>query len=117
VIAHTDLPGLDETTARRILIVARGIAPCLDALAGEARTDAIAIIQGAAAELPKPGERRIRTMTRNGTSVAMDPYESAFGKEERAGLRALCGSAASAAGAPVGVFPTAGVVTEMWPER
>lgn len=42
----------DDSLARRVLVRARSIAPCLDTLEGEPRLDAIAILTGVVAEIP-----------------------------------------------------------------
>lgn len=109
-----DLPGVDVMSARRLLVTARLIAPCLDTLESDARMDALAILQGVASRLPEPGMERVRTQSRNGTSVGLDPFTSAFTAEDRAALRALCGTAASP-GQPVGSFPLGRVADHIWP--
>lgn len=86
-IAPYEILGVDETTARLVLSVARSIAP-IDALDGEPRQNAIAILATVAAELPTPGEGRIGSMSRNGTSISFT--QSAFGPDIRAALIALC---------------------------
>ena len=118
MINPEDIPGIDRPTALRLLAKARSIAPCLDNLEGTDRETAIAILQGVASELPKPGARRIRTQSRNGTSVGYDGFASAFSDDDKDSLRALCGaSSASAAAAPVGSFPDSGLVKDLWPEK
>ncbi len=113
----SDITGVDPTVALRLLAVARSIAPCLDSLTGDNAKTAVAIIQGVAAELPAPGSRRVRSQSRNGTSIGFDAFVSAWTAEEKAALRALCGHSVASSGAPVGVFPAPGVVESLWPER
>lgn len=114
MIRPVDLPGLDMLVARRLIATARSIAPCLDSLVDETRDEAIAILLGVAAELPAPGTGRLRSQSRNGTSVTWADYSSAFSSDDRAALRALCGTAA-AAGAPVGSFPASSMTRQVWP--
>ena len=113
----SDITGVDPTVALRLLAVARSIAPCLDSLTGDDAMTAVAIIQGVAAELPAPGSRRVRSQSRNGTSIGFDAFVSAWTPEEKAALRSLCGHSVASSGAPVGVFPAPGVVESLWPER
>ena len=112
------IPGVSRADAVRLIATARTFAPCLDILDGDAAETAIAILSGVAAELPSPGTRRVRSQSRNGTAVSMADFDSAFGRDDRAALRALCGSSnLAAAGAPVGHFPPGGVIEETRPEK
>lgn len=115
MIAPTDLGG-DEDRARLVLIRARTIAPCLDALVKDTEPwkDAIAILKDVLAELPAPGERRLRGLSRNGTSVTLDAVDSAFSDDNRAALRALCGATSSSA-APRASFPQDKLFERLWP--
>lgn len=111
-----DITGVDRKVAIRLIAVARSIAPCLDSLEGEAWVAAVAIIEGVAAELPTSGSRRVRSQSRNGTSVSWDASASAFSQDDRDALRALCGAASSAsASAPVGSFPESTITRNIWP--
>ena len=114
MIGPSDLQGVDTNVARRLIATARSIAPCLDTLDGEARADAIAVLLGVAAELPAPGTGRMKAQSRNGTSVSWAVDTSAFTADDRAALRALCGTAA-AAGAPAGSFPASTIARRIWP--
>jgi hypothetical protein len=114
MIGPSDLPGLDEAVARRLIATARSIAPCLDTLVDEPREDAIAILLGVAAELPAPGTGRMKSQSRNGTSVAWSDFSTAFTADYRSALRALC-SAIGATGAPVGSFPESAMACDIWP--
>jgi hypothetical protein len=109
----SDLPDLDPDVARRLIATARSIAPCLDSLVDEAKATAIAVLLGVAAEQPTPGAGRMKSQSRNGTSVTWADYSSAFSADDRAALRALCG--ASAVGAPVGSFPASTMTRHIWP--
>lgn len=116
MIVPDDITGVDADTARRIIVVARSIAPCLDALeeGTEEHKTALAILRGVAAELPAPGERRLRSMSRAGTSVTFETIRSSFTDDDRIGLEALCG--VPRAGGPIGSFPTSTPISRIWPE-
>ena len=116
MIQTEDLTGVTEDVARALLLRARSIAPCLDSLSGELRKDAIAVLRNVAAELPAPGERRTKSLSRNGTSLQLDSAGSAFSADDIAALRALC-PAASTAGHPRGSFPEPVGLNKIWPER
>ncbi|WP_105567132.1 hypothetical protein [Microbacterium halophytorum] len=112
-----DQIGTDEDAARRVLVRARSFAPCLDSLADERQKDAIAILKGVYAELPDPGARRARSLSRNGTAITFDDLESAFSDDDIRSLRSLCTAAADtvAAGMPSGAFPIDGIAVGVWP--
>jgi hypothetical protein len=106
----------DEDLARRVLVRARSIAPCLNSLDEESTKDARAILRGVVAEIPPPGSRRVRSRARNGTSVSYTDLGGAFSDDDIAGLRAMC-SAAAAPGLPIGSFPRARPIGRVWPEE
>ena len=108
--------GVDEDLGRRILVRARIIAPCLDSLAdgSEEKKNAIAILKGVIAELPEPGSRRAKSLSRNGTSISYAEIQSAFDADAVESLRSLCGQGSTAA--PVGSFPTDRPLARIWPE-
>lgn len=112
--------GGDEDTARRVLLQARSIAPCIQSFPddSEDQKDAIAVLKGVIAELPAAGSARTRSMSRNGTSLSFDPVVTAFTQDVRDQLATLCDAAGSRTdGAmPIGSFPTAPVVERAWPE-
>lgn len=114
MIAPSDLTGVDPNVARRLIATARSIAPCLDTLADEDRLTAIAILLGAASEVPAAGTGRMRSQSRNGTSITWADYSSAFSADDRSALRALC-STVAAAGAPIGSFPVSTIACRIWP--
>lgn len=117
MIQPSDLAGTaDEDRARKVLILARSIAPCVLDFADESeeKKNAVAILKGVLAELPAPGERRMRGLSRNGTSVTLDEVRSAFSEDDRVALRALC-DATAVAGIPQGSFPEERLFERIWP--
>lgn len=120
MLTPTDLGG-DENLARRVLVRARSIAPCIDSLTDgpgdddpKPKSDAIAILKGVIAEIPAAGSRRVRSKSRNGTSITYADIASAFTADDVAALRSLCSAVTS--GLPVGSFPTSRPVGRVWPE-
>lgn len=113
MITPAELGG-DEDTARRVLVRARGIAPCIDTLDGEPKKDAIAILKGVLAEIPAAGARRAKTLARNGTSITYEDVASAFTTDDVTSLRLLC-DAATTAGLPIGCFPEDRLFERLWP--
>jgi hypothetical protein len=124
-IIHSDIAPGREALGRRVLLVARSIAPCLDSLVDgrvdengivhDDRSDAIAVLQGVVESVPAyPG---IAAQRVGPASVTYRAVTSAFSSEVRLSLRALCGlpSEAEAFG-PRGHFPAPGIVTGLWPE-
>jgi hypothetical protein len=118
VIVPTDLPGIDESTANRIIAFARSIAPCLDSLAdGPERDGAIAVLLGVAKEVKGRGSRHIASQGIGPANVRYVDVQSCFFPDDRAALRALC-AASTPTGGPVGHFPAPGrTVSSLWPER
>ncbi|MFK4760301.1 hypothetical protein ACI3KS_05135 [Microbacterium sp. ZW T5_45] len=113
--------GGDESTARRVLVLARSIAPCIDSFTedSEQKKDAIAILQGVLGELPAPGSKRTTQLSRNGTSMSFRDIASAFDDDARASLQALCSAPTSGAqpGTVIaGSFPKARAFERVWPE-
>lgn len=115
-ITHADI-STDEDLGRRVIARARVIAPCLATLDPESEEGltAIALLKGVVGELPSPGERRVRSVSRNGTAVSLDAIVSAFDSDTVASLRALCGSTPRGA-LPMGSFPTTPAFGTVWPE-
>lgn len=107
----------DDDLARRVLVRARSIAPCIDSFAdgSESKKDAIAILKGVIAEIPSAGSRRVRSKSRNGTSISYIDIGGAFSSDDVSGLRSLC--SAVPAGGPVGSFPAARAFEGIWPEE
>lgn len=109
--------GTDEDTARRVLVQARTIAPCIDSFeqGSEDQKNAIAVLKGVIAELPAPGSGRTTQMSRNGTSMSFAQIRSAFEGDPTVQLRALCGGGPTA-GHSAGSFPKRSVLEHVWPE-
>ena len=99
-----------------VLAYAAAVAPALDTLSATARERAVAILRRVAAGLPEPGMARVSQQSRNGISVLFRDVGSAFSSDDRAALRALCGTAAAVPATPAGSFPASGMVAAMWPE-
>jgi len=114
VITPTDIPGVEEDVARRIIVAARSIAPCIDSLDGEPKKDAIAILRGVAAEAPATGSRRVRSQRIGSASVDYWNADT-WMPEDRSALRSLC-AAVPAGGMPVGSFPLTRPIERIWPE-
>lgn len=118
MITPSDFPGVDEDVARRIIVAARSIAPCIDSFEDETenKKNALAILRGVAAEA---ADRPARTLVSTGVGPMREQYrdiESNFSAEDRRLLRSLCG-APVASGMPRGSFPRGGFVTRLWPEQ
>jgi len=120
MITPSDLGG-DADAARRVIVYARTIAPCLDSLedgVGEAdpkpRSDAIAILKGVASDVRQRGVKKQHSGS-SGVEYVVDG--SSFSAEDRASLRSLCG-AVTTGGLPVGSFPLPSrVVTRLFLEE
>lgn len=109
---------VDEQLARRVISTARSFAPCLDSLVGDARENAIAILDGVAAEAEARGARSVASQSVGTARVTYGSATSWFTDDDRDGLRALCQAAASGAGHPVGRFPKpAHALKKVWPEE
>lgn len=116
MIDQSDFPEVDENVARRLLVAARSIAPCIDSFqnGSDEWLNAIAILKGVLAEAPAPGSRRVRAQRIGSASV--DYWDAnTWSREDRAALRSLCASAAPL-GLPRGSFPTERPLSRMWPE-
>jgi hypothetical protein len=115
-ITHEHL-GVDPDLGRRILVLARIIAPCIEALPDDSplREDAIAILRGVADEAQQLPPRSLAS---TGVGPMRETYRdigSCFTEDDRTSLRSLCGLT-SAPGLPLGSFPDAGLIGRMWPE-
>lgn len=106
----------DETLARRVLSVARSIAPNIDSLDSDATADATAILNGIATEAAARG---IRSVDTNKVGTALVKYASPsswFTEDDRAALRAICKVVATS-GHPIGDFPPPDrAYRGVWPE-
>lgn len=116
-ITPSDLGVTDTDLARRVLVRARTIAPLLDTLEGERRLDAIAVLKGVIAEIPRPGESRLRGVTRNGTGKTFDAPSSWFSPDDELSLRSLFEAVDAPAAAPMGSFPVDDLFRGLWPEE
>lgn len=116
MITPDDIPGVGEDVARRIIVAARSIAPCIDSFpdGSEDQKNVIAILRGVAAEVPTPGSRRVRSQRIGSASVDYWNAET-WMPEDRSALRSLC-AAAPTGGNPAGSFPTERVFDRVWPE-
>jgi len=116
VIIKPEEISADDDLARRILVRARSIAPCLASIPDDddRKKDAIAILKGVVAEVPAPGARRVRSRGRNGTSISYSDLGAAFSDDDMASLRSLCEVAP--VGLPVGSFPEARPIEREWAE-
>ena len=115
MITPNDITGADENVARRLLVAARSIAPCIDSFAddSEEKKDAIAILLGVLADAPAAGARRVRAQRIGSASVDYWNADTWL-PEDRAALRSLC--AAPGGGRPRGSFPEAPTVSRLWAE-
>ena len=112
--------GTDEDLARRILIRARAIAPCMAAWPEglDTRAYALAILKGVYARAAAMGTGAVASQGRNGTSISLRQLESAWTREDVDGLRSLCSeSPAEPAGLPLGSFPRERPLSRLWPEE
>ncbi|MBF4625544.1 hypothetical protein [Clavibacter sp. VKM Ac-2872] len=116
MIGKTDLTGVDEKLALRVIATALSIAPCLHTLEGDDRETAIAILSGVAAEAKSRGARHVKGQSVGPARVDYGASESWFFADDRASLRALC-SASASPGGPIGSFPTSSLVSRLWPEE
>ncbi|MCC4250714.1 hypothetical protein [Microbacterium testaceum] len=117
MITPDDLPEVDEDVARRIILAARSIAPCIDSFADESeqKKDALAVLRGVADEAPAKGSRRARAQRIGSASI--DYWDAnTWHAEDRALLRSLC-VPATPLGLPRGSFPTERPVSSLWPEK
>lgn len=124
MIEPSDITGVDADLARRILVTARSIAPCLDTLEDEEgegtpklRSDAISIIKGVAAAGGSRGSHLVKKQNVGPAGVEYNAG-SWWSDDDRAALRSLCAIATDATGGhPIGEFPaTSRVVSRMFPE-
>ena len=118
-VQPSDLAPLDEDSARRILIRAREVAPCLPTVAAdsEIQKDALAILRGVgqrAQAIANAGV--VASQGRNGTTISYRDIKSAFSDEDISGLRFLCGDIGGGRVLPQGSFPTARPLANLWPE-
>lgn len=124
MIKPSDITGVDEDLARRVIAAARTIAPCLDSLvdgvdedAPKPKSDAIAILRGVAREGQSRGSRLVKSQRIGPASVEYTSADSWFSTDDRNSLRSLC-AFVSSAGLPLGHFPAPSTaIAGLWPER
>lgn len=118
MIEPTDVLPNDTDLARRVLAVARSIAPCISSLPdGEERTTAIALLKGIAVEAKARGSRLVANQRIGPAAVEYTKASSWFSDDDRAALRALCTpSSEDASRAPAGHFPQGGLIASLWPD-
>lgn len=115
-ISWSDI-GTDEDLARELMVIARGIAPCLSSLVDESEEwkDARAILRRVYKHVTGRGARYVKTQRIATASVEYTDLESAFDGDPRRGLQSLCTSTA-ARGHSVGSFPAERPIAALWPE-
>lgn len=121
MILPTDLAPASEDLARRIIVYARSIAPCLDTLVdGEGdedpkpRSEAIAILKGVASDVRRRG---VKSQRSGSSAVEYIVSGSTFSAEDRAALRSLCTPPPEPT-LPRGSFPLPSTaLTRMFPEE
>lgn len=118
MIEATDLTGVDENTALRVIAYAISIAPCIDSLpaGGRDRKLAVALLVGVGKEMKARGSRQLKSQRIGPAAVDYVAVASCFSAEDRSALRALCVTSAGA-GNPIGSFPTGRPVSRIWPEE
>lgn len=116
MITPEDFPGVAEDVARRVIVAARSIAPCIDSFpdGSEEKKNALAILRGVAAEAPAAGSRRVRSQAIGPARVDYWDAET-WSAQDRADLRSLC-PAPRPTGAPRGSFPRERPISRLWPE-
>lgn len=121
MIKPDDIGG-DADLARRVIVFARSIAPCLDSLedgtgddAPQPKSDAIAILKGVVSHIVSRGSTGVKSQGIGSARVEYVVSGSSFSDDDRRGLRSLC--SVSAAALPQGSFPPPSrVVAHLWPE-
>lgn len=116
MITYSNLTGIDENTARRVLVAARDIAPGVDLLEGEPAKDAAAILIAVAREAIVRGNRHVSSQGVGTARVGYFDMQAAFTAEDRSSLRSLVRKPSSG-GHPVGSFPTARPFKGVWPDE
>lgn len=123
MIKPDDIGG-DVDLARRVIVIARSIAPCLDSLedgSGEDdpkyKSDAIAILKGVVAHVVKRGSTAVKSQGIGSARIEYVVSGSSFSDDDRNGLRSLCSAAPSSTASSQGSFPPPSrVVAHLWPE-
>ena len=120
MITADDIRVSDAALARRVLLYATTVAPCLPTLEGEAKESALAILGSIAVELTNASGRRVKSRERGEWKIAYfsdAEIASIISADDRAALRWLCGNGSASRG-PIGRFPRPRRPLErMWPEE
>ena len=120
MIDPSDLPGLTETVARRVIAVAVGIAPCLHSLVDDEKSSALAILSsvglGLSHDRPNPYIKQ-KTLGPKSIQYVTGVIESAFTADDRVALQAMCRATSDGYAGPVGNFPPPPrMLSRLWPE-
>lgn len=117
-ISPAELGG-DEDLARRVLVLARVIAPCIDTFAddSEQKKDALAILRGIVGDTGARGSRFVRSEGVGSASVSYERAARFFTADDRDGLLSLCGAKTGPSAASKARFPKPGPIGRVWPER
>lgn len=117
MITATDIGG-DEDLARRVLSVARSIAPIDTVDDYELRKDAIAILRAVAQSGADRGSMLIANQRVGAAAVAYREVSSWFTDDDRAALRNICTTEAASPQGSVGSFPQPSrLIGRLWPEQ
>lgn len=110
--------GPDDDLAREVLIVARGIAPCITSFEdnSELQMDAIAILKRVYSTLATRGSQMVKAQRVGSASVEYFDVESAFVGQPSRALRSLCSGMADNAAHSQGAFPADRPISRVWPE-
>lgn len=118
MITANDLDIPDKALAARIMAQARAIAPCISSLTGDAKDEAIALLQAIARDAASGGARGVASRQVGTARLSYRDVTSWFTDDDRAALRALCAAPGSGTGHPVGAFPApARAYKAIWPEE
>ena len=117
-ITKIDLGIDDDDLAARVVAYGRNLAPCLDSLDGDARTEAVVVLRNVAATAAArlPGLRSRTVGDWSWTYLSDAEMGSMIAFDDRAVLRRLCGGAQADGAKPLGCFP--GVprhLSRLWP--
>ena len=118
MIVHNDI-GSDEDLAREILIVARGIAPCISIFEedSEEGRDAVAVLRRVYKTLAARGSQMVKSQRVGSASVEYADIESAFSGQPARALRSLCSASAERGAHSQADFPADRPISRVWPER
>lgn len=117
MIHHGEL-GDDEDLAREIIVIARGIAPCISNFpeGSEDRADAVSILKRVYKDTTKRGSRFVKGKSIGPARIDYTDLESMFDGGPTRALRSLCDSQ-PVGGLSRGSFPKGRPVGQIWRER